>query len=651
MHAISSRMKNRNGFSSTYADKHTEFTDVGKRSNAAYRHLDDVDLALLKERKENELIELNRYLLICSNSCSQIMASIDDLAYNHDGLKLKFRNLERKKIELQNKHREDIAKLESDFKRWDVERGNKLVDSLQEIQNECLQKVEQIHIERETKFQSQISELKSTLYLLDKENVYLSSKALKEEKNKIKNAYEEKTIEDSESYKLKIKESIITKNKLKIEIENMKAIIKLNQSNDVELCKEIYNLESDLKNVHQMENKVAKDLSVKKQQVTKIQQLLDEECSSLNQLKTTVDSYTKQMLQFDEMLLEEESRRRVCHDQLQQLKGNIRVFCRIKPTVSQTFNFNISPILETVDGKEHLKIVEPYNTLKRTNASPKKPRSYNFSFDKVFHENSTNGEIFDEVSQLIQSSLDGFNVCIFTYGQTGSGKTYTMSNPNDGLIPRSLFQIFNRVESLSARGWNYQLQGQFFEIYGDSVKDLIGNSADSIKFNAMDIEHVCKVQLDDVEQINKYLNTASSQRSTASTKANDVSSRSHSIFRIIINGVDHNGTTLQGSLNLVDLAGSERISSSQVSGARLKETQAINKSLSALGDVISALQDQTKKRHIPYRNSKLTYLLKDSLSGQSKTLMFVNVSVEDEHFNETLNSLRFAGKVNETKMN
>ena len=147
------------------------------------------------------------------------------------------------------------------------------------------------------------------------------------------------------------------------------------------------------------------------------------------------------------------------------------------------------------------------------------------------------------------------------------------------------------------------------------------------------------------------MNQANKKRSTAATKSNDHSSRSHSIFIIDLQG--YNSLTKEssyGTLNLIDLAGSERLNNSRAEGDRLKETQAINKSLSCLGDVIHSLNLKDGS-HVPYRNSKLTYLLKHSLGGNSKTLMFVNISPLTKDLNETINSLRFATKVNNTRIN
>jgi kinesin family protein C1 len=275
---------------------------------------------------------------------------------------------------------------------------------------------------------------------------------------------------------------------------------------------------------------------------------------------------------------------------------------------------------------------------------------------QVFTPGTENNVIFEEIAQLVQSALDGYNVCIFAYGQTGSGKTYTMSSPRDGMIPQAVHQIYSVAESLKEKGWHYTMEGSFLEIYNENINDLLGRPEEmdrkkhEIKHDTArgktSVTDLTTVNLDSSATVAALLDRASGNRSVAATKANERSSRSHSVFILKLAG--HNAATgerSEGVLNLIDLAGSERLAHSQSQGDRLKETQAINKSLSCLGDVIYALGSVKEGGHVPYRNSKLTYLLQYSLGGNSKTLMFVNVSPLKQHLSETLCSLRFATKV------
>ncbi|KAJ9618255.1 kinesin-like nuclear fusion protein [Taxawa tesnikishii (nom. ined.)] len=352
----------------------------------------------------------------------------------------------------------------------------------------------------------------------------------------------------------------------------------------------------------------------------------------------------------------EETLRRKLHNQVQELKGNIRVFCRVRPTLSEESDDRAEigfPDADT-DCKE-VAIQGPEQKSAMGNISKSTSA---FSFDRVFSPSSQNAEIFEEISQLVQSALDGYNVCIFCYGQTGSGKTYTMSSL-DGMIPRTVTQIYETAKSLEEKGWKYTMEGSFIEVYNETLNDLLGKAEEwekkkhEIRHDAAKgkttVTDVAMVQLDSPSKVNSILEDANRNRRVAATKANSRSSRSHSVFILKLTGENHiTGERSEGTLNLVDLAGSERLSHSGVTGDRLKETQNINKSLSCLGDVISALGQGKEGGHVPYRNSKLTYLLQYSLGGNSKTLMFVMISPLQAHLSETLTSLKFATKVHNT---
>ncbi|KAL5007768.1 hypothetical protein ScPMuIL_016574 [Solemya velum] len=362
---------------------------------------------------------------------------------------------------------------------------------------------------------------------------------------------------------------------------------------------------------------------------------------------------------------EHESVRRKLHNNIQELKGNIRVFCRVRPLLGDELgpdrdgdvhHMNFPDIDQKIIELEKLGDVSMNES---TLAGHRRGNKYDFSFDRVFQPASTQKEVFEEISQLVQSALDGYNVCIFAYGQTGSGKTFTMQGPdlNDeekvGMIPRSVAQIFQSVRELQTKGWQYDMEASFLEIYNETIRDLLSNGKEDkyeIKLhgpnsNEVTVTNLTLVNISSEDQINNLLARASDNRAVAETKCNEHSSRSHSVFRLKLTGNNkHTNEICQGTLNLVDLAGSERLKESGSEGQRLKETLCINKSLSNLGNVIMALAN--KDSHIPYRNSKLTYLLQNSLGGNSKTLMFVNVSPREENFQETLNSLRFATKVN-----
>jgi len=193
------------------------------------------------------------------------------------------------------------------------------------------------------------------------------------------------------------------------------------------------------------------------------------------------------------------------------------------------------------------------------------------------------------------------------------------------------------------KGWEYTFEVSFLEIYLQTIRDLLANESEDISENKHEIKLVKKgkatvtcvdgltiVPVSNTDELAPLLKKANSQRATSATKSNDRSSRSHSVFTLRINGLHReSGQETEGILNLIDLAGSERIDKSQVTGQRLEETKAINTSLTCLGDVIAALAQGAK--HVPFRNSKLTYLLQDCFGGGSKTLMFINIAPEEMH--------------------
>jgi len=333
-----------------------------------------------------------------------------------------------------------------------------------------------------------------------------------------------------------------------------------------------------------------------------------------------------------------ECTRRELHNTIQELKGNIRVFCRVRPRTG-------------CSAVQHLQMVENKLTLDYAN------EQHGFSFDRVFPEQCSQEAIFDEVRGLVQSALDGYKVCIFAYGQTGSGKTYTMQGSSEpgtvGLIPRAMQQILQASEASKASGWEWTLKVSFVEVYNEVLRDLLGSDGNHlvhvIKHDdawGSVVTNLTLTEVTQIGQINKLMETAAKARSVGITDMNAVSSRSHSIFAMYLHGVNREqGSELHGALHLVDLAGSERLDKSGSTGDRLKETQNINRSLSSLADVFLAKAEG--RSHVPFRNSKLTHLMEPCLNGQGKTLMLVSISPEADHSHESLCSLRFASQVSQ----
>lgn len=283
-----------------------------------------------------------------------------------------------------------------------------------------------------------------------------------------------------------------------------------------------------------------------------------------------------------------------------------------------------------------------------------------FTFDAVYDWNSSQQDLYEEtVRPLVSSVLDGFNGTIFAYGQTGTGKTYTMEglktdHERRGVIPRSFEHIFNHIGR--SENMQYLVRASYLEIYQEEIRDLL-QPDQSLRFELKEkpdigvfvkdlSTSVCKSAV----EIQQLMNTGNQNRTIGATNMNEHSSRSHAIFLITIEmgSIGDTGGIRVGRLNLVDLAGSERQSKTGSSGERLKEASKINLSLSALGNVISALVDG-KTTHVPYRDSKLTRLLQDSLGGNSKTIMVANIGPASYNYEETLTTLRYANRAKNIK--
>ncbi|XP_036201163.1 kinesin-like protein KIFC3 isoform X4 [Myotis myotis] len=339
--------------------------------------------------------------------------------------------------------------------------------------------------------------------------------------------------------------------------------------------------------------------------------------------------------------------RKKCHNELVRLKGNIRVIARVRPVTK-----------EDGDGPEASNAVtfDPDDDSVIHLLHKGKPVS--FELDKVFSPRASQQDVFQEVQALITSCIDGFNVCIFAYGQTGAGKTYTMEGTpeNPGINQRALQLLFSEVQE-KASDWEFTITVSAAEIYNEALRDLLGQEPQEkleIRLcpdgsGQLYVPGLTEFRVQSVDDINKVFEFGHTNRTTEFTNLNEHSSRSHALLIVTVRGVDcSTGLRTTGKLNLVDLAGSERVGKSGAEGSRLREAQHINKSLSALGDVIAALR--SRQGHVPFRNSKLTYLLQDSLSGDSKTLMVVQVSPVEKNTSETLYSLKFAERVRSVEL-
>nr|XP_019579634.1 PREDICTED: kinesin-like protein KIF15 isoform X2 [Rhinolophus sinicus] len=331
----------------------------------------------------------------------------------------------------------------------------------------------------------------------------------------------------------------------------------------------------------------------------------------------------------------------------------IKVFVRIRPLTEGS---------GSADGEQNLCLSVLSSTTLRLHSNPE-PKI--FTFDHVADMDTTQESVFSAVAKgIVESCMSGYNGTIFAYGQTGSGKTFTMMGPSEsdnfshnlrGVIPRSfeyLFSLIDREKDKAGAGKSFLCKCSFIEIYNEQIYDLLDSASAGLYLR----EHIKKgvYVVGAVEQVvssaaeaYQVLSGGWRNRRVASTSMNRESSRSHAVFTITVESMEKSSETVNirtSLLNLVDLAGSERQKDTHAEGMRLKEAGNINRSLSCLGQVITALVDvgNGKQRHVCYRDSKLTFLLRDSLGGNAKTAIVANVHPGPRCFGETLSTLNFA---------
>lgn len=357
----------------------------------------------------------------------------------------------------------------------------------------------------------------------------------------------------------------------------------------------------------------------------------------------------KRLEELEKLYKDESIARKKIYNALEDMKGKIRVYCRSRPVLP----FELERGQETaIEIPDELTINLKWKDKKKE-----------FSFDAVFDGNAPQEKVFEDTRHLVQSAVDGYNVCIFAYGQTGSGKTFTIygTEENPGLTPRGVYELFDILERDSGK-MSYRVEVFMLELYCDDLMDLFASLSGKREGKVAKLEikkdpkgvvtvpGATVVEVTSARELLATIEQGQKRRHVSSTQMNRESSRSHLIMTILIETTNlQTQSVSRGKLSFVDLAGSERVKKSGSTGDQLKEAQAINKSLSALGNVISALA--TEQGHIPYRDHKLTMLMSDSIGGTAKTLMFVNVSPVDSNLDETQNSLLYATRVSTIKNN
>ncbi|CAO0794337.1 unnamed protein product [Mucor circinelloides] len=326
--------------------------------------------------------------------------------------------------------------------------------------------------------------------------------------------------------------------------------------------------------------------------------------------------------------------------------NNIKVVCRFRPQNKLEIREGGVPIVEiSEDG---------------TGISLKGKDTNTFSFDKCFGSNTRQQEIFEySIKSIVDDVVAGYNGTVFAYGQTGSGKTYTMMGSsiddpeNKGIIPRIIEQIFTSIQQAPIN-MEFTVKVAYMEIYMERVKDLLVPQNDNLpihedKVKGVYVKGIKEVYVSDTSEVYDVMRIGGDNRVVASTNMNAESSRSHSIVLTTITQKNlDTGAAKSGKLYLVDLAGSEKVGKTGASGQTLEEAKKINKSLTALGMVINSLTDG-KSSHVPYRDSKLTRILQESLGGNSRTTLIINCSPSSYNEAESISTLRFGARAKTIK--
>nr|CAD7441244.1 unnamed protein product [Timema bartmani] len=335
-------------------------------------------------------------------------------------------------------------------------------------------------------------------------------------------------------------------------------------------------------------------------------------------------------------------------------EDNICVVVRIRPLSEKEIKSRFKNIIR-IDHPNHISI------LNLTHNGDERPKT--FAFDAVLGEASSQEDVYECFGRpVVEKVLEGYNGTIFAYGQTGSGKTYTMEGVQEnkdewGIVPNAIHHIFLAIDQVTDRDKtvSFSVRVSYVEVYNENIHDLLSEdhtASLSIREDPLlgvFVKRLTGFVVASFTDLYNVTTLGNRNRATGSTKMNEKSSRSHAVLMVTIQqNVSGKLMTRVGSLHLVDLAGSERQSKTGTSGVRLKEASKINQSLSTLGKVIAALVD-AKSTHVPYRESKLTLLLKNSLGGNSVTTMVANVAPSDYNYDETLCTLRYADRAKHIK--
>ena len=484
------------------------------------------------------------------------------------------------------------------------------------------------------------------------ENINIKYQDLCEDYNKILNENEEL----KEEFKSKKVEDLSKlKEKYEEEVFELKSLINLWKNNFLEISK-FKLLNYDIKSHQEIENIIDIDQNyienapsnikeISKKVLDYFKLLIEQEnykTIDLRKLKDSLSLEQEKVHILSQKLNNEKFLRRKIHNRYMYLRGNLRVMCRVRPFLSS----------EKINKKSQMETLVINND--SISVFQENKQEKNFEYDYIFDTKSTQKDVYEEVTLLIQSMVQGNNICIIAYGQTCTGKTYTIQGPNSknpGIVPRAAKELFLILNNFAKSDYfeSIRLSLTIIEIYNEQIYNLLEESTPSLNMyedasGNLIIPDLSPISINSYEEASKLFKLAAKFRHTSSTEYNDRSSRSHCIFSFQLKIKGKDGRIIRSTLHIIDLAGSERLRKSQNKDEKLKkESICINLSLHSLSTVLNSIA--LKANHIPYRDSKLTHFLKDSLNENYNILLLLLVSPNNKDLPETISTLQFGERI------
>ena len=532
---------------------------------------------------------------------------------------------------------------------------NTIKDMKIELKNLLNEKMNLIKEEKDlkNKFQEQQKKIEILSNNIKEINdIKIKYKEIMEENNKLITENEElkeelksKNLEDIQSLKEKYETDVFElKSLINIWKNNFLQISKFKLINyDIKIHQEIENLIDIDENYIEKAPEEMKEISKKVLEYYKL--LIEQESYKtidLRNLKDSLLSEQEKVHILTQKLKNEKYLRRKIHNRYMYLRGNLRVMCRVRPFLPS----------EKINKKSQMETMIINND--SISICQENKQEKNFEYDYIFDTKSTQKDVYEEVTLLIQSMVQGNNICIIAYGQTCTGKTYTIQGPNSknpGIVPRAARELFLILNNFSKSNYfeSIRLSLTIIEIYNEQIYNLLEESTPNLTMyedasGNLIIPDLNPISINNFDEANKLFKLAARFRHTSSTEYNDRSSRSHCIFSFQLKLTGKDGRIIRSTLHIIDLAGSERISKSQSKDEKLrKESICINLSLHSLSTVLNSIA--LKANHIPYRDSKLTHFLKDSLNENYNILLILLVSPNVKDISETISTLQFGERI------